>query len=107
MDWVREEESYIVFDQDTNDEGSLDSQDDKEQGVDVDAGLGAADAVGQTGEVKAAPWQGNAVLHRERPLQKLECGCRRSITDSRLIDILTKLERDMLFWNGQLEGKFC
>ena len=54
MDWVREEESYIVFDQDTNDEGSLDSQDDREQGVDVDADLGAADAVGQTVEVKAS-----------------------------------------------------
>ena len=89
MDWVREEESYLVLDQDANDEGSLDCQDEREEGVDVDAVEGAGDAVAQTGEVQAAPWEGNAVLHKERSLQKLEHGCWRSITNSRLIDILT------------------
>ena len=64
MDWIGEEESYLVLDQDANDEGSLDGQDDREEGVDVDAGEGAADAVGQAGEVKVAPWQNNAVLHK-------------------------------------------
>ena len=88
MDWIGEEESYLVLDQDANDEGSLDSQDDREEGVDVDAGEGAGDAVGQTGEVKAVPWQGNAVLHKERSLQELEhCGWR-----SRLFDILLRYE---------------
>ena len=64
MDWIGEEESYLVLDQDANDEGSLDSQDDREEGVDVDAGEGTGDAVGQAREVKVAPGQGNAVLHK-------------------------------------------
>ena len=46
MDWVREEESYLVLDQYANDEGSLDCQEKGEEGVDVDAGEGAGDAVG-------------------------------------------------------------
>ena len=64
MYWVREEKSYLVFDQDTNDESSLDRQDEREEGVDVDAGEGAGDAVGQAKEIKA-PWQGNAVLENK------------------------------------------
>ena len=98
MDWIREEESNLVLDQDANDEGSLDSQDDREEGVDVDAGEGAGDAVGQTGDVETVPWQGNAVLQKERSLQNLEHGCCRSITDSRLIDILIRYV--VLEWNG-------
>ena len=98
MDWIGEEESYLVLDQDANDEGSLDSQDDREEGVDIDAGEGAGDAVGQTGDVETVPWQGNAVLQKERSLQNLEHGCWRSITDSRLIDILIRYV--VLEWNG-------
>ena len=64
MDWIGEEESYLVLDQDANDEGSLDGQDDREEGVDVDAGEGAGDAVGQAREVKVASWKDNAVLHK-------------------------------------------
>ena len=74
MYWVREEKSYLVFDQDANDESSLDRQDEREEGVDVDAGEGAGDAVGQAKEIKA-PWQGNAVLENKWPLQKMEHGC--------------------------------
>ena len=64
MYWVREEKSYLVFDQDANDESSLDRQDEREEGVDVDAGKGAGDAVGQAKEIKA-PWHGNAVLENK------------------------------------------
>ena len=64
MDWIGEEESNLVLDQDANDEGSLDGQDEREKGVDVDAGEGAADAVGQAREVKVASWKDNAVLHK-------------------------------------------
>ena len=102
MDWIGEEESYLVLDQDANDEGSLDSQDDGEEGVDVDAGEGAGNAVGQTGEVKAVPWHSNAVLHKERSLQKLEHGCWRSITVSRLFDILTRYI--VLEWKAGVEA---
>ena len=75
MDWIGEEESYLVLDQDANDESSLDCQDQREEGVDVDAGEGAGDAVGQTGEIKAVPWHGNTVLCKRKSLQKLEHGC--------------------------------
>ena len=64
MDWIGEEESYFVLNQDANDEGSLDGQDEREEGVDVDAGEGAGDAVGQAKEIKA-PWHGNAVLENK------------------------------------------
>ena len=64
MDWIGEEESYLVLDQDANDEGSLDGQDEREEGVDVDAGEGAGDAVGQAGEIKVASWKNNTFLHK-------------------------------------------
>ena len=79
MDWIGEEESYLVLDQDANDESSLDCQDQREEGVDVDAGEGAGDAVGQTGEIKAVPWHDNTVLRKEKSLQKLEHSCRREV----------------------------
>ena len=60
MYWVREEKSYLVFDQDANDESSLDRQDEREEGVDVEAGQGAGDAVRQARDVQVS-WRFQAV----------------------------------------------
>ena len=60
MDGVREEEAYLVFDQDAHDEGGLDGEDEREDGVDVEAGQGAGDAVRQAGEVQVS-WRFQAV----------------------------------------------
>ena len=60
MYWVREEKSYLVFDQDANDESSLDRQDEREEGVDVEAGQGAGDAVRQAREIQVS-WRFQAV----------------------------------------------
>ena len=54
MDGVREEEAYLVFDQDAHDEGGLDGKDEREEGVDVEAGQGAGDAVRQAGEIQVS-----------------------------------------------------
>ena len=61
MDGVREEEAYLVFDQDAHDEGGLDGEDEREESEeDVEAGQGAGDAVRQARDVQV-PWRRQAV----------------------------------------------
>ena len=78
MDGVREKEAYLVFDQDAHDEGGLDGEDEREEGVDVEAGQGAGDAVRQARDVQV-PWRRS----NKRSLHVFQHGCCWKVTDRR------------------------